>query len=68
MPKSGIIAVPDKSYFPLLIELNEKDPTGNNNRRIIVYHPSDLPNGEPFKVLETNCNIEIRFRYSNVGN
>lgn len=45
-----------RGFFPLLIRLKD-----GSNRRIICYGPENLPNSESFIVLETNCNIEVRY-------
>lgn len=44
----------DKSYFPLLIKTAQ-------GKRILCYHPLNLPSGVPFTVIETKCDIETRY-------
>lgn len=55
-PLSVWIQPESRRFFPLLIKL-----TQDNNRRIICCGPENLPENEPFIVLEVRCNIEIRY-------
>jgi hypothetical protein len=49
------VVTSEQSFFPLLVQIDIPKYT-----RLLCSTPLDLPAGVPFKVLETNCDIEIR--------